>query len=362
MDPERLALLALNMIPGVGSYTVRQLISYCGTAENALQSTRSKLMKIPGIGPGTAKAICDARIYDAAEEELLRVEKSAVKLLFHMDPEFPGRLRQIPDAPSLLYFQGNTALNNPKVVAIVGTRKSTSYGRGITREIVSGLTAHNVLIVSGLAYGIDAQAHRSALENGLPTVAVMAGGIQYIYPAEHRGLARDIKGNGGLLTENGIDSIPDATRFPARNRIIAGMSDVVLVMEAAERGGALITAAIANDYDREVMAVPGNVGSPYSKGCNQLIKRHRAHLLTSVTDIEYLLNWDDASRKEAPLPDLTPEEQAIVTIMRSESKSIHLDHLSWGTGFPVSRAAGILLELEFKGLVRALPGKMFQLI
>lgn len=363
MDHERLALLALHLIPGVGSYTIRQLISYCGSAESIFQSPKNKLLKVPGVGKSIADAIgTGKKFFDQAEAELERVEKRKVKLLFHMDDEFPHRLRQIPDAPSLLYYQGNAPLNNIKTVAIVGTRKATSYGRGVTQDFVAGLSKHSPLIISGMAYGIDAEAHRASLKHGLSTIAVMAGGIEYIYPAEHRGLSREIRNQGGLLTENGIDTIPDASRFPARNRIIAGMSDVVLVIEAAERGGALITAAIANDYDREVMAVPGNLNNLYSQGCHQLIRRNRAHILTSVKDIEYLMNWDQQAKQPEEIFDLLPEERAIVDEFRNKSTTLHLDKLSWAIGRTVGQTASLLLQLEFKGLVRALPGKMFQLV
>jgi DNA processing protein len=361
MDNERLALLALHKIPGVGSYTIRQLISYCGSAVKAFHYPTHKLLKIPGIGPGIAESIHPEKYLQQAEDELRYVEDHQVQLLFHMDEDYPHRLRQIPDAPSLLYQSGSGAVNNAKVIAIVGTRKATSYGLGITKELIEGLAHHRPLIVSGLAYGIDAQAHRTALSSGLETAAVMAGGINYIYPAIHRALSKDIIRGGCLLTENGVDTVPDATRFPARNRIIAGMSDVILVIEAAERGGALITAAIANDYDREVMAVPGNIERPFSRGCNQLIRRHRAHLLSKPEDVEYLLNWDISQKPRVPMPEVSAEEASIIDIFKNKPIPLHLDKVSWATGYTIGQTASLLLQLEFKGIIKALPGKLFQL-
>lgn len=360
MHHERLALLALHLIPGIGPYTVRQLIGYCDRASAVFETPRTRLLRIPGVGPSIADALSSCQCLDAARDLLSKADKRNIDVLCHTDPGFPRRLLQIPDTPTMLFHQGNASLNPVKSVAVVGTRKATSYGLGLTRELIAGLSPHNPLIVSGLAYGIDAAAHRAALENGLDTVAVMAGGIEYIYPAAHRGLARKISAQGGLLTENGIDTVPDASRFPARNRIIAGLCDVVLVIEAAERGGALITAAIANDYDREVMAVPGNIGQRYSAGCNHLIRRHRAHLLHSVEDIEYLMNWDLTSKpKERSRPDLNEDEERMIGILEENGKPVHIDRLSWASGKNISQTASLLLQLEFKGLVKSLPGKMY---
>lgn len=361
MDHERLAMLALHLIPGVGSFTVRQLISYCGSATDAFRQSRKKLLRIPGVGPGIVEALRKEAALQEASEIFFRAHKKKISLHFHLDNAFPERLRHIPDSPSLIYYQGNASLNNPKTIAIVGTRKATPYGKDITRELVEGLARHNPTIISGLAYGIDAVAHSAALKNGLETVAVMAGGIEYIYPAIHRKLARDIRAHGALITENGIDTTPDASRFPARNRIIAGMSDLILVIEAAERGGALITAAIANDYNREVMAVPGNVSQPFSAGCNNLIKRHRAHVLTCVEDIDYLMNWHATDLPVKNLPELTDDEKRIVKILKDNSGSMHLDQLSWACGKAVGLTASLLLQLEFKKVVTAKPGKIFML-
>ncbi len=361
MHQERLALLALHLLPGVGSYTIRQLISYVGQASTIFDTPRNKLLRIPGVGPSIAGAVLDGANLEKAQKIMEKAARRNVELLFHTDPGFPRRLLEIPDCPTLLFCRGRNCLDPVHSVAVVGTRRATSYGLGMTRELVSGLARHKPLIVSGLAYGIDAEAHRVALENDLQTAAIMAGGIEYIYPAAHRQLSRNIEAQGALVTENGIDSVPDATRFPARNRIIAGLCDVVLVIEAAERGGALITAAIANDYSREVMAVPGNIGQRFSEGCNHLIKRHRAHLLTRTEDIEYLMNWN-TNQLPADLPRMPPltneESQLMETLVKNE-EPVHLDRLSWALGLTVGKTASLLLQLEFKGLVKALPGKQF---
>ncbi len=363
---DRISLLALHYIPGIGDYTIRQLISYCGSAEKVFQTPKGKLLKIPGIGSVTAESIIKGKPFQQAEKELKRAEKEDVTLLFYTDKNYPARLKQISDAPSLLYVKGKFDFENPKTVAIVGTRKSTDYGKNCVEELVEALVPHNVLIISGLAYGIDIQAHKQALKNKLPTLGVMGSGIDIMYPAAHSETAKKMLSNGGLLTENPFGTNPDAHNFPARNRIIAGLADALVVVEAAEKGGALITAEIANSYNKDVFAFPGNIGQSYSHGCNNLIKSNKAHLLTSVKDLEYIMNWNvDAipKKKEAFILDtFEPSEQTVLRILLENNNQLMIDELSWRSELPISQLASVLLGLEFKNVLSTLPGKIYKLI
>ena len=366
MDQNRLAQIALNFIPGVGHMLVKQLVSYCGSAEAVLKSPKSKLLKIPGIGHQTANAVINQNVIKRAEEELLKCEKKGAEILLYTDPKFPKRLNQINDAPSLLYYKGNANLNNTKIVAIVGTRKATTYGREVTEQLIEQLKPHNPLIVSGLAYGIDIHAHKAALKFELDTIGVLASGVNVIYPALHKDVAQKMVLQGGLISENPIDAKPDAPKFPARNRIIAGMADAIIVVEAAARGGALITAEIANGYNKDVFAVPGQVDSEFSEGCNNLIKSNKAHLINSAKDIEYIMNWEAGlaipQSLSLDLDNFDCNEQIVIKELLEQKDSIMIDNLSWKTQLPISTLASVLLNLEFKGYISALPGKRFKLL
>ncbi|HPM29682.1 MAG TPA: DNA-processing protein DprA [Chryseolinea sp.] len=362
---DRISLLALHFIPGIGDYTIRQLISYCGSAEKVFQTPKGKLLKIPGIGSVTAESIIKGKPFQQAEKELKLAEKEKVSLLFYTDKNYPTRLKQIADAPSLLYVSGNIDFENPKTVAIVGTRKSTDYGKNCVEELVEALVPHNALIISGLAYGIDIQAHKQALKNQLSTLGVMGSGMDIIYPAAHRETAKKMLSLGGLVTENAFGTKPDAHNFPARNRIIAGLADALVVVEAAEKGGALITAEIANSYNKDVFAFPGNIGQSYSHGCNNLIKANKAHLLTSVKDLEYIMNWDVRSEPKKKivlsLDAYGPSEQTVIKILLENNNQLIIDELSWRSGLPISQLASVLLGLEFQNIITALPGKIYRL-
>ncbi|HEU5291730.1 MAG TPA: DNA-processing protein DprA [Cyclobacteriaceae bacterium] len=366
MEQSRLAFLALRFIPGIGDYLVRQLVSYCGSAEAVFKTKRGKLLKIPGVGEVTADAILSERPFREAEKELAKAEKENVQLLFFTDKSYPARLRNIPDAPSLLYTKGNINFENQKVVAIVGTRQATSYGKERVEEIVKALIPHGALIVSGLAYGIDIHAHKQAIKHNLPTLGVMGSGMDVIYPATHKETAEHMFEHGGLMTENCFGTKPDAHHFPQRNRIIAGLCDALIVVEAAIKGGALITAEIANSYNKDVFAFPGSIGEPFSEGCNTLIKTNKAHLLTSVKDLEYIMNWDASSDAKKVRPVISLEgfdesEQIILKILIEKKAAVLIDELSWKSTLPISQLASVLLGLEFKGAVKSLPGKQFTL-
>ena len=366
MDQNRLSLLALHFIPGLGDHLIRQLVSYCGSPEHVFKTPKGKLLKVPGIGMVTAEAITQGKPFTLAEKEVRRAEKEDVQLLFFTDSKYPSRLRQLNDSPTMLYAKGEMDLENPKTVAIVGTRQSTAYGKECVENLVKELVAHEALIVSGLAYGIDIHAHKEAIRNKLPTVGVMGSGMDVIYPAAHRDVASRMMKNGGLLTEHPFGTQPDAHNFPARNRIVAGLSDAIIIVEAAEKGGALITADIANSYNKDVFAFPGNIHQSHSAGCNNLIKSNRAHLITSIRDLQYIMNWDAGVRpRKQEVPDLdaySDEEQLIIKTLLENNRQLMIDEISWKTNLPVSRIASLLLALEFKGVIASLPGKMYKLV
>jgi DNA processing protein len=367
MDQSRLSLLALHFIPGVGDYLIKQVVSYCGSAEKVFKTPKGKLLKIPGVGAVTAEAILNGKPFEKAEKELRKAEKDSVELLFFTDKKYPSRLKSIPDAPSILYVKGNIDFENSKTVGIVGTRQATSYGKERVEELVKELAPHGVLIVSGLAYGVDIHAHKYALKQGLPTVGVMGSGMDIIYPATHKETALKMLDHGGLVTENPFGTKPDAHNFPQRNRIIAGLIDALVVVEAAEKGGALITAEIANGYNKDVFAFPGSIGETFSAGCNSLIKTNKAHLLSSVKDLEYIMGWDAAASKKKIKPALSlagfdEAEQCVLKIMIEKKAAVLIDELSWKSNLPISQLASVLLGLEFKGVVKSLPGKQYVVV
>ena len=366
--------LALTLLPGIGPQLTRQLMSYGGSAKNVLTMPPGRLRRVPGVGDATIKILSGPereKAFRKAEAGIRKAEQEGIEILFYTSKRFPSRLKLISDAPAILYYQGTADLNAPKTVALVGTRKATDYGREQTERIVQGLLPHQPLVVSGLAYGIDIMAHRAALQEGLETVGVMATGLDIIYPAVHRKTAEKMREQGGLLTEFAFGTPPDRYNFPSRNRIIAGISDGTVVVEAAIKGGALITAELALSYDRDVLAVPGNLGSEASEGCNWLIKTNRAALYAEPRDLEELLNWDAAlhqSGKFKPVPsysadDFTAEEFALITVLAgAPNREAQMDELAWKAQVAIHTVSSLLLGLEFRGIVRALPGKKFGLV
>jgi DNA processing protein len=272
----------------------------------------------------------------------------------------------VNDAPSLIYAKGNIDFENPKTVAIVGTRQATRYGRERVEELIHDLAPHHPLIVSGLAYGIDIHAHKVAVKNNLPTIGVMGSGMDVIYPSSHKEVAVQMMTNGGIVTEHSFGTPPDAHNFPARNRIVAALSDAVIIVEAAEKGGALITAEIANSYNKDVFAFPGNIGQSHSAGCNNLIKANKANLMTHARDLEYIMSWDanrtPVKKVEMSLEQFEGPEQEVLKVLLANNKQMMIDDISWRANIPVSQLASILLGLEFKGVVASLPGKQYKII
>ena len=283
--------IALTQIPGVGDVLTRNLVSYCGGVEEVFKQKKSRLLQIPGIGEMLANNIVQFKNFKPAETEIKFIEKHGIKCMFYLDKEYPNRLKNYTDAPVMLYSLGNTNYDNEKIVGIVGTRKASDYGKSFTEELVETLVPTGALIISGLALGIDGAAHRSALKHHLSTVGVMAHGLDRIYPAAHKNIAKQMLENGGLLTEFTSGTIPDRENFPKRNRIVAGMCDALVVVESKRGGGSLITATIANSYNKDVFAFPGNAGEVLAEGCNGLIKRNRAALIENAEDLLFAMQW-----------------------------------------------------------------------
>jgi len=366
---EKLYQIALSMVEGIGGVLAKNLLSYMGSAQEVFTAPKSKLLKVPKIGERLSQAIFAKPYLKMAETEIKALEEVDAQILFITDTKYPKRLKQSIDAPIILYYKGNANLNNQKAIAIVGTRKATEYGKNFTEKLIQDIAHHNPLIVSGLAYGIDITAHRAALTNQLDTIGVMANGLNLVYPATHQKTATQMTLQGGLITENTFNTKPDAMRFPARNRIIAGMADAILVMEAQKTGGALITAEIANSYNKEVFALPGDINRPASEGCNGLIQKHKAIILTKAKDLEEMLNWDLQSGnatlqnkiyfKDLPLTDV--EKKILLHIKKQSEKIIRIDELSYKTNIEPAKLSAFLLNLEIQGWVKTLPGKQYTL-
>lgn len=365
MPNEKFSQLALTLVPGLGDVLVKTLISYLGSAEAVFEATIPKLVKVPGIGPNIARAIKQFDV-SVAEQELHLLEEKKIETIFFTDKNYPQRLKVIYDAPAMLYYSGQANLNHSRLVAIVGTRNATSHGKAFVRELVKGLANTNVIIVSGLAYGIDIEAHRAALEYNIPTIGVIASGLDIIYPSVHTKYARKMIENGGLITEYPLGTGLDPARFPARNRIIAGLSDATIVVEAAIKGGALITADLASGYDREIFAVPGRYNDQYSAGCNALIKNNVAQVITSAEDLQFYMQWPEDAEIKEEIKLLEPEEfneeeWAVISTIQKEGKELHIDDLRWKAKINSGELATILLNLEFRGIVNSMPGKKYSL-
>lgn len=360
--------IALAMLKGIGPVNARNLVAYCGGVDALFTDpkVRRSLVKVPGIGPKLAASVTDRAVLPAAERELAYVRKHGLRPLFYLDADFPKRLSQAEDAPVLLYVRGPADLDATRMVSIVGTRTPTEHGKRFCAELVEGLRAVNATIVSGLAYGIDIVAHRTALKQGLPTVACVAHGLDKLYPAEHAATARELAAHGAMVSELPSGSPFAPGNFPARNRIIAGLSDCTVVVESGPKGGSLITADIADSYDREVMAVPGRPGDARSEGCNRLIQQHKAALITSAADLLTRMDWNaKAPKRKAPAQQalfaaLGPEEQQLVELLRTGGR-VGIDDLCLRSRLHPGKAATLLLNLEFSGVVRSLPGKLYEL-
>lgn len=365
MTDQLLYQIGLTLIPGVGDVLGKKLVAWCGGPEAVFREKKRQLEKIPGIGQQTLSNILQQTVLKRAEEEIEFLQKKQFQALFYLDKAYPKRLQHCADSPMMLYFNGNTDLNAERCIGVVGTRSATEYGKQLCEQLAEELRSENVLVVSGLAYGIDTAAHRASLKHGLPTVGVLAHGLDRVYPYVNRSLAERMTEQGGLLTEFMNGTIPDRENFPKRNRIVAGMVDALIVVESARRGGALITADIANSYNRDVFAFPGRAGDVYSSGCNYLIRTNRAALIESASDLRYALGWDN---KKGMTPaqtrlfrDFSPEETLVVEAFAGEQEA-GIDDIMLRSGLTASKLAGVLLALEFDAVILALPGKKYRLL
>lgn len=361
--------IALSLMKGVGDSNAKTLISYAGSAEKLFTLPPVKLQKIHGIGKKLSESFKDTfDVLKRAEKELKFLERNKIDVHFYYDKRYPKRLLNCPDAPLYIFSKGNYDFNKERIVNIVGTRHATEYGKEITEQLVSDLSSFNVSLVSGLAFGIDICAHKSALKYGMQNIAVLAHGLDRIYPAQHKSIADKLQENGALVSDFLSETVPDKQNFPSRNRIVAGMTDATVVIESAESGGALITAEIANSYNRDVFAFPGKISDKYSQGCLRLIKNHKANLVTGSADIIECMNWDlskDAGTKQpvqqSLFTELNEQEKMIFDFLLQTEKS-PIDTIFLKIQLPQSTISGVLLQLEMKGVIAALPGKVFKLI
>jgi DNA processing protein len=357
--------VALTIVPNIGAVQAKILVEYFGSAQAIFHSKKKELEAIEGIGSIRAKSIKDFEQFSIAEDELKFIEKYKIQPLFIADKAYPQRLLNCYDAPTLLFYRGNADLNSSRIISIIGTRNNTDYGRQITEQLVAELQSLKVVIVSGLAYGIDAIAHKAAVQNNLPTVGVLAHGMDKIYPSQHKSLAKQMLLNGGLLTEFKKDTLPDRHNFPRRNRIVAGMADATVVIETAEKGGSIITAELANGYNKDVFAFPGKTTDAKSVGCNNLIKNNKAILLTGADQLIEVLGWEQKKTKAKPqrqlFISLTADEKILVEILK-EKDLVHIDELYLKSGLTSSSVAASMLSLEFENVITSLPGKMYKLL
>ncbi len=358
--------IAISLIPGIGSVLARNLVAYAGSVEGVFKQPHQALLKIPGIGELNAKKIKDKDIFDRAEKEIKFIEKYKIDVCFFTDTDYPRRLKNCTDAPVLFYSKGMMNLDEERIVSIVGTRNATDYGKAVCEELIKGFANRNypVLVVSGLAYGIDIQAHKSALKHNIPTVGVVGHGLDKIYPSLHADIARKMVENGGLVADFPSGTKIDPANFIRRNRIIAGLADATIVVESAEKGGALITADIASSYNRDVFAFPGRSNDTYSRGCNRLIRLNGADLIEGIDDLEFFMGWESSKKEKIVqstlFTDLTAEEKKVVDLLETKEK-LFIDQISGELNMPTSKASALLLNMEFKNLLVALPGKIYKL-
>jgi DNA processing protein len=365
MNNDLLYQIALTLVPNIGDVRAKSLLEQFENAEAIFKAKKNQLENIEGIGTIAANAIKQFADFKICEDEMKFIEKSKITPLFITNENYPQRLLNCYDSPTLLYYKGNADLNTPKIISVVGTRSNSDYGKNICEKILEDLAEQNILIMSGLAFGIDTIAHKASLKNNLKTVGVMAHGLDKVYPAQNKSLAVEMLTKGGLLTDFMSGTNPDRQNFPRRNRIVAGICDALIVIESSAKGGSLITAELANSYNKDVFAIPGRVNDSRSEGCNYLIKNNKALLITSADDLLHIMNWKDVPKKVKQqrelFIELTPDEKIITDILK-ERENIQIDELYFKSGLSSSAVANALLMLEMQGIVASLPGKVFKLI
>ncbi|WP_343584605.1 DNA-processing protein DprA [Flavobacterium sp.] len=364
-DQDLFSLLALLKVDGVGDILGKKLLHSFGSASDIFKAKNSQLAAVDGIGSVLLKNLKDKTIFERAEKELLFIKNNTIQVSFFQDESYPERLKHCFDAPILLFTAGNIDLKNRKIISIVGTRQITSYGTDFCKKLIEEIAPLDPVIVSGFAYGVDIVAHQAAIDYNLQTIGVLAHGLNQIYPRTHKKYMAKMEENGGFITEFWSDSNPDKEKFVRRNRIVAGMTEATIVIESADRGGSLITANMANEYNRDVFAVPGRVTDKYSQGCNNLIKTQKANVLTSAADLIYMLNWDikenPKSIQKQLFVELEADEQKIYDFLQKAGKEL-LDIIAIECEIPIFKLSGILINMELKGVIRPLPGKLFEVI
>ncbi len=365
MNNDLLYQIALTLVPQIGDVHAKALINIYGDAQSVFKARKKDLELIEGIGTMRAKSIKDFVAFDICETEIQFIEKYKIAPLFITDANYPQRLLNCYDSPPLLYYRGTANLNTSKIVAVVGTRNNSEYGKNVTEKIIASLHEQNILVVSGLAFGIDTIAHKAALKNNLATVGVLAHGLDRIYPPQNKILAKQMTENGGLLTHFASNTNPDKQNFPKRNRIVAGMCDCIIVIESGLKGGSLITAELANGYNKDVFAIPGRTIDSKSEGCNYLIKNNKAALINTAEDLLENMGWNEQKKKtvkkqRALFIELTPDEKVIADILQLK-EHVPIDELYFKSGLSSSAVAQALLMLEMQGVVLSLPGKIYKL-
>lgn len=355
--------LALTLLNGIGSKKAKQLIEILGSAEAVFLEKKHLLAKLPQVNPHVLKTLNRSAALAAAEEKLNLIAKYPCSIFYYQDEQYPNRLKSQDDAPLLLYGKGNLNMNVSKIVAVVGTRNMTHYGRQICEELANGLKSINATVVSGLALGVDGEIHKNCVKNDLPTIAVLGHGLDRTYPSSHRDLADAMMDQGGLLTEFIPGTLPDRENFPMRNRIVAGMVDAVIVVESGIKGGSLITCELANDYRKEVFAFPGDVFAEYSRGCNKIIANHKAHLVTSCDEILQYMEWGAPISKQSTLNlfETLDEDQQVIIDLLKDKNDLSMDALIVLTDFSVGKINNLLLQLELMGFVLSLPAKRYKI-
>lgn len=363
-------LLALQKVAGVGDIVAKKLLVHCDSAESVFKTKASKLSAIDGIGSYLIRNLNNKQVFRLAEAELEFIQNNRIEFSGFNEESYPERLKHCIDGPVLLFHSGNINFQNRKIISIVGTRQITPYGIDFCKNLIAELAPLNPIIISGFAFGVDITAHQAAMEHNLQTIGVVAHGLNQIYPKAHKRYAARMEQNGGFISEFWSSSEPERENFVKRNRIVAGISEATIVIESADKGGSLITANMANDYNRDVFAVPGRTSDKYSQGCNNLIKSQRANLLTSAADLVYMLNWDlesETTRESAKnvqkqlFVSLEANEQKIYDFLLHNGKEL-LDIIALRCEIPVHKLSGILLNMELKGVLRPLPGKLFEAI
>ena len=362
MDSELIYQIAITKIDGIGPNLAKNLIAYCGSASAVFKQRKTELKKIPGIGSITANNISKFKEFNSIEMELKIIQEQKIKTLFYLDSDYPQRLKHCDDCPLVLFYKGHVDLNAKHIISVVGTRKSTLYGKQFLDEFIQSINQHDIIVVSGLATGTDTNAHKESLKNKLPTVGVLGHGLGTVYPSANYKLAQDMVLNGGLLSEYFFHTPGSRENFPKRNRIVAGMCDALIVVESGTKGGSLITADLANQYNRDVFALPGKINDFWSQGCNRLIHKNQAAIISNIESLIHDLNLaSKAAVTSNFIPNLfnnlDENELKIMNLLNQNKLSI--DDLFEQTNIEQGKLALMLLNLEFKNLISVLPGKLY---